>query len=232
MGKFNNLKDKKIVIFFETEEEMKKFLEECDKENIKWLSKAKASDFVPFKEYDKTCINIEGGHLTYAEFDFYKNGGYEIVNYKHLVKVEQEHLVNINRIVRNKETTIIFWNDDTKTIVKLGENQVDSPEMAILWAFFEKNSGLTKTQAHKTMTKLIDNIHNQDKKKIELPKKKDKNFKVGDKVRLLSHGYTFGFDIGKIYQITSILMDNDYNIVISNETGTTGYVNAEDIEKV
>lgn len=94
-----------------------------------------------------------------------------------------EYLANIARIVRNKETTVVFWEDDTKTIVKLGENQKDSPETAILWAYFEKNSGLTKTQAHKTMTKLIDSIHNQDKrqeKKIEIPKKKGTNFEVGE----------------------------------------------------
>ncbi len=141
-----------------------------------------------------------------------------------------EYLANIARIVRNKETTVIFWEDDTKTIVKLGENQTDSPEMAILWAFFEKNSGLTKTQAHKIMSKLIDSIHNQNKKKIELPKKKD--FKIGDKVRLLSHGYTNAFEIGEIYQIANILQYVDYNIVIKNEDSIPGYVKPKNIEKV
>ena len=172
MINFKELKKDKIVIYFETKQEMKEFLKECDKKNIKWLSGKKASDFVPFEESDKICIDIEDGHLTYCEFDFYKDIEYEIVNYKYLVKVEQEHLVNINRIVRNKKTTVVFWNDGSKTIVKLGENQIDNQEMAILWAYFEKNSGLSKTKAHKVMEDLINNIYQQDKTKIKISSEK------------------------------------------------------------
>ena len=80
---------------------------------------------------------------------------------------------NITRIVRNKKTTVVFWDDGSKTIVRLGENQIDNQEMAILWAYFEKNSGLSKTKAHKVMEDLINNIYQQDKK-IVLPKLKDK----------------------------------------------------------
>lgn len=75
---------------------------------------------------------------------------------------------NITRIVRNKKTTVVFWDDGTKTIVKLGENQIDNQEMAILWAYFEKNSGLSKTKAHKVMEDLINNIYQQDKTTIKL----------------------------------------------------------------
>ena len=74
---------------------------------------------------------------------------------------------NITRIVRNKKTTVVFWEDGTKTIVKLGENQIDNQEMAILWAYFEKNSGLSKTKAHKVMEDLINNIYQQDKTTIK-----------------------------------------------------------------
>ena len=172
MIKLSNLKNDKIVIYFETKQEMEEFLKECDKENIKWLSSEKASDFVPFENYDRICINIENGKLSFCEFDFYEKKGYEIVNYKHLAKVEPEHLININRIVRNKKTTVVFWNDGTKTIVKLGENQIDNQEMAILWAYFEKNSGLSKTKAHKVMEDLINNIYQQDKTKIKISSEK------------------------------------------------------------
>ncbi len=164
MGKINDLRGKKIAIYFETRKEMKEFLKECDKENITWSDGVGASDFIPFDAYDKICITFDREGLMYCSFIFYKDNGYKVINYKNLIKNGQERLVDIERIARNKETTIVFWNDDTKTIVKLGENQADSPETAILWAYFEKNSGLTKTQAHKTMTKLIDSIHNQNKK--------------------------------------------------------------------
>ena len=79
---------------------------------------------------------------------------------------------NITRIVRNKKTTVVFWEDGTKTIVKLGENQIDNQEMAILWAYFEKNSGLSKTKAHKVMEDLINNIYQQDKTKIKISSEK------------------------------------------------------------
>lgn len=61
----------------------------------------------------------------------------------------------------------------------------------------------------------------------------DDDFKVGDKVRLMSHSKaTHGFEIGDICVITKIEdCGGSYPIEIRNST-TFGYVGKEDIQKI
>ena len=119
--------------------------------------------------------------IDYANYYGIKEDGYWWTDEMFESNEVLKNLVNITRIVRNKKTTVVFWDDGSKTIVKLGANQIDSQEMAILWAYFVKNSGLSKTKAHKVMEDLINNIYQQDIVKIKF-----KNTKV----KLSSDGIT------------------------------------------
>lgn len=60
---------------------------------------------------------------------------------------------SINKVIFNGLATIIFWADGTKTIVKCSKNDIYDPEKAFLMAYFEKISGLNKSQVKKTLEK-------------------------------------------------------------------------------
>ena len=53
------------------------------------------------------------------------------------------------RYIVNKGAVILFWGDGTKTIVKRSRYDKHDPIKGFLWAYFEKNSGMTKTQVKK-----------------------------------------------------------------------------------
>lgn len=68
-----------------------------------------------------------------------------------------------HRYIINKGATILFWNEDDendKTIVKLSKNDKYDKRLGFLIAYFQYNSGLTKTQANK----YLDNLVEEDKK--------------------------------------------------------------------
>lgn len=70
-----------------------------------------------------------------------------------------------SKYIINKGATILFWddNEDEKTIVKLSENDKYDKRLGFLTAYFQYNSGLTKTQANKYLDNLIE--ENKQKKK-------------------------------------------------------------------
>ncbi len=162
---FEKLKKEKIGILFDTEEEMIEFLKECDKKNITWSSGAKASKKNFFNCYDQFVITINYNRdksLEYASKGFYESERYKIIKYKELVnKTCEASFKEIKKIIVNGESTIVFWNDDTKTIVKRGKGQKNNQELAILYAYFQKNSGLSKTKANKTIQDLTNSIYYQ-----------------------------------------------------------------------
>lgn len=60
----------------------------------------------------------------------------------------QEEIIP-KRYIVNKGAVILFWKDGTKTIVKRSRYDKHDPIKGFLWAYFEKNSGMTKTQVKK-----------------------------------------------------------------------------------
>ena len=66
--------------------------------------------------------------------------------------------IGIDKIIFNAPATIVMWTDGTKTVVKLHDEEYN-PEKAVLYAFWEKNLGVSKTYAHK----MLDICIKQDK---------------------------------------------------------------------
>lgn len=156
-------KNEKIAIFFENEQEKKEFLLECDKNNISWGSGTKARDLIPSSDCIVYNFDAKDG-LSHSSRSFYIIYGYEIINYKDFKKNKCGTFKEIKNIVVNKVTTVVFWKDGTKTLVKREYGQTNNPELAILYAYFYKHSGLSKTEAKKVLQELIDNIHVQEGK--------------------------------------------------------------------
>lgn len=53
------------------------------------------------------------------------------------------------RYIINDGAIVLFWDDGTKTIVKRAKDDTDDVVKGFLWAYFEKMSGMSKTQANK-----------------------------------------------------------------------------------
>jgi len=75
---------------------------------------------------------------------------------------EQEKIPE--RYIVNKGAVILFWEDGTKTIVKRSRFDKHDPIKGFLWAYFEKNSGMTKTQVKKYLME-VNNGKEQKRKK-------------------------------------------------------------------
>ena len=53
------------------------------------------------------------------------------------------------QVIFNAPATIVIWKDKTKTVVKTSKDDTFNPEVGFLRAFFEKQSGMTKTKVRK-----------------------------------------------------------------------------------
>ena len=62
------------------------------------------------------------------------------------------------RYIINDGTTILFWKDGSKTIVKRSDNDDFDPIKGFLWAYFQKHCGLSKTKANKYLWKIQDDF--------------------------------------------------------------------------
>ena len=162
---FKKITSEEIAIHFKTREEMQEFLKACEEKEIRWESGAKADEKDYFDLYSDFCIKAYEGHLNYGDSRFYLSTGYSVIDYQDLI--HKNVFREVNRIVTNKDTMIVFWSDGTKTLVKKGQGEKDNKELAFLYAYFQKHSGLSKTMSNKIVRELIGNIHNQD-----IPRKK------------------------------------------------------------
>ena len=61
-----------------------------------------------------------------------------------------------DKYIINKGATILFWEDDTKTIIKRTEEDEHNKRLAFLTAYFQKHCGLSKNQANKYLDSLMD----------------------------------------------------------------------------
>ena len=55
----------------------------------------------------------------------------------------------IKQLIFNNPVTIVLWNDGTKTVVKASSNDTFNKEKGFLHAYFEKHSGMSKSQISK-----------------------------------------------------------------------------------
>lgn len=78
---------------------------------------------------------------------------------------------DLDHYIINDGATILFWIDGTKTIVKRTQEDKFDKRLAFLTAYFQKNSGLSRTKANKFLANL----------KVEEPKEKIKKVKEKDK---------------------------------------------------
>lgn len=60
------------------------------------------------------------------------------------------------RYIINKDATILFWEDDTKTIVKKSKNDKYDKRLGFLTAYFQKHCGMSKNKANKYLDSLVE----------------------------------------------------------------------------
>lgn len=60
------------------------------------------------------------------------------------------------KYIVNKDACVLFWSDNNrdKTVVRRAKDDAVDPVKAFLWAYFEHNCGLSKTQANKYLEKV------------------------------------------------------------------------------
>ena len=61
-----------------------------------------------------------------------------------------------NRYIINKNATILFWEDGSKTVVKRCEDDKYDKRLGFLIGYFQKCSGLSKTKANKFLRDLVE----------------------------------------------------------------------------
>ena len=60
-----------------------------------------------------------------------------------------------DKYIINKDATILFWEDGDKTVVKKASDEEFNKRLGFLTAYFQKHSGMTKTQANKYLDNLV-----------------------------------------------------------------------------
>lgn len=68
-------------------------------------------------------------------------------------------ILGIKKYIINKNATIVFWEDDTKTIVKRMKNEKHNKELAFLTALLQKillKKGINKNRVNKFLENLIE----------------------------------------------------------------------------
>lgn len=58
------------------------------------------------------------------------------------------------KYILNQDACILFWSDDSKTIVKKAEDDMQDPVKGFLWAYFLKHSKLSRTKANKYLREI------------------------------------------------------------------------------
>lgn len=73
----------------------------------------------------------------------------------HLIKPDVSiNPFGIKRVIFNGPATIVFWTDNTKTVVKCAEEEIYNKRTAIMWAIMKKIYG-NSSRVNKAFDKLI-----------------------------------------------------------------------------
>ena len=96
--------------------------------------------------YDDSITTNIAGSFTYMERDSFEK---TYIEYGKAFKALKQYssyqypIPQIKNVIFNYPATIVFWNDDTKTVVKCDERDKFDPEKGITMAFFKKMHGNT-----------------------------------------------------------------------------------------
>lgn len=74
-----NFKMGDFVVYCRDKKEITQFLQECDKQGLKWANGAAATDFIP--EHPNVCIECDDLRLHYARRRLYEEIGNEVIDY-------------------------------------------------------------------------------------------------------------------------------------------------------
>lgn len=80
----------------------------------------------------------------------------DLENNKHDGILPKKYIINHN-------ATILFWDDETKTVVKKTKDDAYNKKLGFLWAYFQKMSGLSKTKANEYLENLLDDSTKKSK---------------------------------------------------------------------
>lgn len=86
------------------------------------------------------------------ELKFSYKGGVGYSEWYSITKI----IPSIKRVIFNPPATIVFWNDDSKTVVKTSPHDEYDKEKGILWAFYLKAKEESKTNLQKKMRHLVE----------------------------------------------------------------------------
>lgn len=68
--------------------------------------------------------------------------------------IGEEKMKKFEKVIFNEPATIVMWEDKTKTVVKAMDEDTFDPERGFLQAYFEKTSGMSRTQCNKMLADL------------------------------------------------------------------------------
>jgi hypothetical protein len=68
-----------FVVYCRNRNEIRRFLEECDKQGLKWASGDPATNYIP--EHPRACIKCDDLRLYHARRNFYEQAGKKIIDY-------------------------------------------------------------------------------------------------------------------------------------------------------
>jgi len=109
---------------------------------------------------DKWQSYCEGNNITDEEKIGEINGHDVIVDespeIKGTISFSFIPMPDIKRIVNNDPYTIVFWSDGEKTVIKRKKGERNDIENAIVWAYFYKNSGLSKVKAKRFLADIVE----------------------------------------------------------------------------
>ena len=108
MFDWDRFKNGEIAVHCDTEEKAKDFLEECDKEGIKWLGRDKSIHHTNYEVfYDITCYYAGKCGLTYCDISHFKSKGIEIIKWE--IKEMQEK--TFREVIRDIKEGEVWVND-------------------------------------------------------------------------------------------------------------------------
>lgn len=106
--------------------------------------------------YGGDCFNAE-------DFVLYKEDTIKTDNKKQ-IKGEKNSMNNkleIRNVIYSNPATIVFWNDDTKTVVKTTEGEDYSPMYGVLMAYYQKHSGMVRHRQVSLWIRLLRMLKNR-----------------------------------------------------------------------
>lgn len=150
-----------------------------------------------------------------------------LVVYKHK---KGTTMIKAEKVIHNKPATIVFWNDNTKTVVKCTDSDKYDSEKGFLMAYFQKTSGLSKSQSAKEPSKLC-TVEDRQCDDVKQNIKHDSTPRVGDLIQIING--TEYYDIGWNGTVLRVdLDDKDCSVKFPCDGGETYYVEFEDLEVI